>query len=475
MARAQTNWLENKKILFPLIFMLALALRIGFYFLPRDMNTDVYYMLELADNFFSSGYRVLGEPHYRFMPFYPFLLAVAHQVLRLPYLPATRVILVLFSSLMPCLILLWPSEDRKDSISNLLAGLLMCFSGFDVIYGSQAGTDAILGFLVLAGFLLFRKKQTFLAGAVLGLAYLTRPEGQLALLVLLLVNWKKPRQLLTIGLGFLLVSSPWLIYTWKVAGVPGGSNYLTEFFTSRHSGFKFLSDLVLSIGPLALVLAVIGWLRSAREDQKLFGGFFLFYVLLHVWWWWTGARFSESLLGMVFLLSGRGILRLVEMVRGRGYKLGTAAFIIGLAVLAEQAAVGGRTGGQMLEASKDPYLKACRSLAGNQQGNVLAAFPLLAKFESGSEGVDLKAYRKGISQDQFVLEKVLKQNVHWLVWCSKGPWDVNYFPFLSRGEPRRAEVALEGKSYALSYDFYGVFRSRYYYVYIYELSARPRP
>jgi len=300
-------------------------------------------------------------------------------------------------------------------------------------------------------------------------------EGLLALPALLLIIWRKPRQLGVLALGFFLASSPWLIYTWRVSGVPGGTSYLTEFFVHRHAGFKFLLDLVLSLGPMALILAGIGWLKSPREDQKLLAGFFLLYVVLHVWWWWTGARFSETLLGLVFLLAGRGIFFPVERLRRRGYKWVAAAFIIGLVVLAEQAAIGVRTGRQMRVASRDPYLAACRSLRGAGEGNVLAAFPLEAKFESGAPGFDLKEYRKGMGQDRFVLGKVLAENVRWLVWYSKGPWDSNYFPFLAQGAPRSVPVEWKGRGYRLNYDFYQVFRNEDYYVYIYELSAQALP
>ena len=137
--------------------MLALAILVALYWLPRDLNTDVYDMLELADNFFAGGYRVLGEPHSRYMPLYPFLLALGHDLVRLPWLPSTRLIALVFSSLTPVVIWFWPREDGENRTANLLGALLLCFSGFDIIQGTQAGTDQLLGFWVLLGFLLFRK------------------------------------------------------------------------------------------------------------------------------------------------------------------------------------------------------------------------------------------------------------------------------------------------------------------------------
>jgi len=233
------DYFKNQKYLPLWIFFLALILRIGFYFVPRNLQPDSYIMMELADNFFKTGYQLYGEPHSKFLPLYPLLIAFVHQIFQLNFVDSARLINLVISSLIPVLLLAWYEKSSFGFLPGVLSALLFSFSGFDLLFSSYAENTTLLGFFTLSGFLLFKRNRIFFSGLVLGLAGLARPEGLLALFsvsLLLIRNWKK---LVVLWFGYFLVNSPWLVWTWIKFGAPGATSYLFEFFFQEHTGLNF--------------------------------------------------------------------------------------------------------------------------------------------------------------------------------------------------------------------------------------------
>lgn len=454
------------------MFLIALLVRIGFYFIPRTLRYDSYIMLELADNFFKTGYQLFGEPHSKFLPLYPFLIAVIHQISGGSYVLAARLLNVLISSLIPVLALWWPLKNPRTLLPGILAALLIAVSGFDLLFCSYAETAPLLAFLTLAGFLLYKQDRIFFAGLVLGLAGLTRAEGLLALGAVVLVSFRSSKKIIALLAGYLLASSPWLIWTWIRFGRPGAGTYLMELFLAQHTGLNFFSDLFKIAGPLALVLAGIGWLKLEKEDRELTGLYFLFYTALHCWWWWSSYRFSAPLTWMIFLFAGNGISYLRAQGGNRRVKLTALVFLLMLLAFGEQFLLAGIYAKKIAATNPDPILEAFQSLRDETNGKIISSKPLMAKFEYGIDSINLMEFKVGESPNQFVLKKVLNNNARWFIWSPDLREYYDYFNFLSEGNGKKIPVELDGKKYWLNYDFYLIFKKGDAFAYIYELSGQ---
>jgi|GEM_PF-2240037 len=461
----------NQKYLPLWIFFLALALRIGFYFVPRNLQPDSYIMMELADNFFKTGYQLYGEPHSKFLPFYPLLIALVHQIFQLNFVDSARLLNLVISSLMPVLLLSWYGKSSFGFLPGVLSALLFSFSGFDLLFSSYAENTTLLGFLTLSGFLLFKRNRIFFSGLVLGLAGLTRPEGLLALFCVILFLIKSWRKIAVLLFGYFLVNSPWLVWTWIKFGAPGATSYLFEFFFQEHTGLNFFSDLFRIVGPVALTLAVVGWFTLAKSDRLLTGLYFLFYAILHCWWWWGHYRFNAPLVWMLFLWAGGGIYYIFELIKKRKPRLSGLVWALLILALGEQLVLGVIFTKKTLATSPDPIMEAFEVLKKERTGKIISTKALLGKFEYGIDPMNLIKLKPELHPNQFVLEKVLKEDARWFIWSSDMLQQYDFFNFLSQGDDRKVVVEFQNQKYLLSYELDQVFKKADNFAYIYHLSV----
>jgi len=468
----QVEALKDKKVGCVLIFLFAFLLRVGFYFLPREPNPDAYIILELADNFFKSGYQVLGEPHTMFMPVLPLLISILH-IAGLPSIFAGRVLSLAASSLLPVLVFIWPDSGNRGSLARFLGALIACFFGLDLIESSYISTEIIFALFVMLGFLAFIKDRFFLAGLVLGIGFLSRPEAGLAFLAAAIFLWAKPGKILWLGLGFILAASPWLTRNWLVFGRPDISLYMTDLANPVHSGPRFLYDILRGTGPLILIFSLLGLVWSGRREKRVFSLYFVFYFALHLFWWFTNPRFAEPLVPLLSLLSGSALVQVLEKLKKRSSKAAAAMALIISAVFLEQLVMAATWSSRLLHAKPDPFVQACKLLTGEQSGKVLSSGPLVAKFQAGLLGLNLMDFKPGDDPHNFVLDKVLKDNARYFIWDSSQLYDFNYFHYLYNGDQIKVMVNSDSRRFELSYDFYRIFRSGNWTVYIYELSAKP--
>lgn len=144
----------------------------------------------------------------------------------------------------------------------LASALLTLFSPF--YFGFWGYTDGFALYGLLAGGALAlgsvageRRAYLFGAGVLVGLAQLTRADGSLVLGILFLINLyqKRTKSLLPLGLGYLVVMSPWFIRNLLVVGAPlapGGTR--TLWLTTYDDIFIFPAEALTLERYLAL-----GW------------------------------------------------------------------------------------------------------------------------------------------------------------------------------------------------------------------------
>ena len=246
--------MESKKY-----WLTFLALSIFSSFLIRFIFLLRIPMIETDGVFYATlGRKLVSSPPWQgidayWSPFYPILIGLSSFIFKDLEFSARMVSAVMGSILIiPAFFLI--REIFKEEVAKLSV-ILMIFHPRLVIFSQQALTEITYTFLVvtgiLTGLIAFKKTKIWLfllAGLIFGLSYLTRPEG--FLIYILLILWilffpllffknkqsknRKGLALLTFSLGFFIFALPYLFFIKKELGYwaiseKSGYNFYTSF------------------------------------------------------------------------------------------------------------------------------------------------------------------------------------------------------------------------------------------------------
>ncbi len=208
-----------------LVLLLALAAR-GFYLLlvgPQVFDDGVHYATLARNLAHGLGYTYMGAYHLRFPPGYP-LVMLFFSKLGLDFLWAGVAASFAFGALVPVLVYLLTEElfGRREALFSGLAAAL----AWPLVFNSTTThSEPIAHLFALAGLWLglkaYKAKPWLFApsGALLGLAYLTRPEDAVLLLPALVLavlrrKFRIPSAAAALA-GFLLAASPYWAATYR--------------------------------------------------------------------------------------------------------------------------------------------------------------------------------------------------------------------------------------------------------------------
>jgi hypothetical protein len=127
--------------------------------------------------------------------------------------------------------------SERDAALASLIWALHPYAGFWSASGMETSLAVVL---FISGFILFLKNRYTLAGSVIGLAYLVRPESALLALILSVARPKKAHLLL---LPTLLIALAWHGFIYFHTGSPVPASWLSRRFHA----------LIYSIGPVSLL------------------------------------------------------------------------------------------------------------------------------------------------------------------------------------------------------------------------------
>lgn len=227
-----------------IIFLVALGLRVLSMIARGDyVAFDEGYYLLLGENLWNGrGYTLNGLPHTTFSPLYPFLGGLFSQFIEDP-LWAGRTVSVLASAflIIPAFAFFKRLSGRITALAGswllAVAPVLMAFVSYWVgrdVYVS--GSEPLLHLLLFTALALIGRswKRAGLAGLLMGLAYLARPEalaiaGVLGLWIVCptpkerrQAGWKKIRGTLKRGVVFgatlAIVATPYVLYMHQTSG-----------------------------------------------------------------------------------------------------------------------------------------------------------------------------------------------------------------------------------------------------------------
>ncbi|MBI5350350.1 MAG: glycosyltransferase family 39 protein [Chloroflexi bacterium] len=250
-----------------LIFNLLIA---SFLHAPNYLDDAYYYggALRLAQgqgftepyvwNYLDSPTSLPRPSYLYWMPLTSIIAALPMMIFGQNFFIA-RLPFIIIASLLP-LITYHVSLITANSPRHALASsLITLFSGFYPIFFATTDSFALYAFIVSLTFIaLYRgiesnqKRWCFFAGIGVGLAHLTRADGLLLLIVVLIVaifpNQKitpSPLHLFTFSLlGYFLITTPWLIRNLTLTGSPfGASGMATLWLVEYNDLFNYPTNI----------------------------------------------------------------------------------------------------------------------------------------------------------------------------------------------------------------------------------------
>lgn len=235
--------------------------------------------------------------------------------------------------------------------TGVLAAIFVSVHPMLTVFGLVPLVESLFALLLVSAFVLFQKEKFLSSGILLGLAYLTKYNGMLAVLslILYLSVWggaeKRNRKLLSFLIGILLVTSPWLLRNYALFGNPFHSSDVPRFLgtvsmaAEKPAGpLLYLAGLPIYVGQPFVLLAALGLALSSAYWRKFLpilltiGAFFAFFSL------WPTKEFRHMITIVPFIVafSAYGFLGLSRFLTASssGKHAGAIKAIIAL-VLAE--------------------------------------------------------------------------------------------------------------------------------------------
>jgi hypothetical protein len=275
---------------------------------------DAYWFCLLAESLGHGSYQAGDfQPHARFFPGYPLLVAAADLVtarsLPIPALAAW--VSAVAGSLAVALCLpLW----RRWGLSGLgtavaLVGLLL--SPAMNLYSALPLYESLFTLLVVVALLLEARQQGRWAALFAGLATVVKPEGALLVGAIALVAPGPREAALRLAIGGLPLL-PWLGRNWLLFGSPLHSEYRSIYGGFQASGvvasgLRYLRHYPYFFTPLVLVVALPSILALARWPAALL--FLVTTLLLHLAWPGDLERYVMPHAPMIFFLAGATVQR----------------------------------------------------------------------------------------------------------------------------------------------------------------------
>jgi 4-amino-4-deoxy-L-arabinose transferase-like glycosyltransferase len=200
------------------------------------LTGDSYQYLRAALSFSQSqGLRDMsGAPFTVLGPLYPLLIGIAHRIFESINVETTAR-LIGFAGAMVAVIAFYSLLRIRFSLPlSLLTASLFALMPLRVWIGLFALSEGLYVGLLMLGLALFfrssaRAWMVGLAGAVLGLAYLTRPEGILCFagigILSLFHRAHRAKKTLLLGAGFLVMALPYHAWVYRETGTPSSSRF----------------------------------------------------------------------------------------------------------------------------------------------------------------------------------------------------------------------------------------------------------
>lgn len=350
----RADWLagllgRNRRFMLVALILVSILLRVWFL----SLNPDICPKCGDISNYVAKG-RTLAALNFNFFdpaydegtyaPFFGFTLAAAIRLFgegAIPFVAPFFDVLLIAATYFLAKTLFNPS-------AGVLAALFVSVHPMLTVFGLVPLVESLFAFLLVSAFVFFQREKFLASGILLGVAYLTKYNGMLAILspIFYLLVWGghgKYRKLLLLLIGILLVTSPWLLRNYAMFGNPFHSSDVPRFLgtvsltSEKPAGpLLYLAGLPIYVGQPFVLLAALGFGLSFGLWKKFLpifmtiGAFFAFFSL------WPTMEFRHMITVVPFVLafSAYGFLELSKFLIASSGKHENAAKAIVVLILA---------------------------------------------------------------------------------------------------------------------------------------------
>lgn len=258
------------------IFAFTILVRVVFHYLTGFIADDAFITFRYAENIasglgfvYNEGQRVLGTT----TPLFALLLS-ALALIKIPPPSAALLISLISSGLTACMLFRFAISLRFTTWS-IVPVVVYALWPRSLPADTGGMETALFTLLITAGFYFQHKKLDYYAMGMATLATVTRPEGTLLLLLLVLVNWwQRKDQWLSYIIIPLVIIGPWLVFEWYYFGAIIPNSAAGKLALYSRFGTMSLIDTVIFLmgwhtigGWLITIAAVFGGIWLNRKQN----------------------------------------------------------------------------------------------------------------------------------------------------------------------------------------------------------------
>ncbi|MBD3203973.1 hypothetical protein GF327_06745 [Candidatus Woesearchaeota archaeon] len=221
--------MKKSHLLLFLIVLLGFLLRLNFFINEKFIGTDPVFYSKLGENLIEKGRYRYGE-NFNYgitkSPGFPVMIGLVNIFVKDLFLSGKLISLISSTLMIPVFFLL--GKEIFNFKSGLFAATAFSVYPFVIKTGGQPLSESIFFLLVFSAFYFFilfdKRKKIFFFSVYclfLSISYLFRPEGLILAILPIFLNfsWKKKGiYILALGMIFLIIASPYLIFIYKSIG-----------------------------------------------------------------------------------------------------------------------------------------------------------------------------------------------------------------------------------------------------------------
>jgi len=314
------NIITNKKVI--LIFIILLAILFRLYFNPMDID-DAPITYRYAENIahgkgfvYNEGEKVLGTT----TPLFTLILAGFNYIGFDVFFTSNAIGLI--SAIISIVLIYLILKDMGHARVGLLAAFFLAIVNDFVIYTMNGMETSFYILLIILSFYLYSKEKYLWCGPIMGLTFLTRPDGLIVAAIIfghyLFTKRKIP---LKMGMVFALTVLPWIIFSWVYFGnflpqslVGKQLHTKIEPFFLRILGF-FYDRVYLILMPFLLTGILFLIKNKERKLYPLLSWSILYitaYVIVNVD---AYAWYFIPMVPVFIILASYGIINFVDIIK----------------------------------------------------------------------------------------------------------------------------------------------------------------
>ena len=441
------------------------------YFIVEKYYGDAYSYLTLAKGLRHFHYILPFERHLKFMPAYP-LSILSLNLLSLgliDYISSAKLVTMLSFMAAAVLIFDYILFQTRNYRLAILGGLVSILSPISIYCSGNIISEPLFTLFAIAAFLFNLKGRLYWAWLFASFSILTRYEGIFVALTLILMDWKKPRQLVMGLIICLVLYSPWIWHILSNFGKFFAFSYPIELINyGRRTGPVFFYDIFIYLSPLIAILGVIGISKWPGRQRLGTIAFVSGFTAIHLIWYFRSSRFVIPLVPFFAVGSAFSI----KYAADKAVSFSKHGFLYAyIAVILAMIPFDIYSYSSLEKISEDPLKETVQAILKYDASAVVLANiePTLFYWYGGNKIYSWIDLNQGKNPYSWVAEQYLNNGARYLVWSRTDDYSLLRFKELAGKDDASVEVEYLGRQYILRFSQAIILKNKDMTIYFLEL------